>query len=189
MPFPPDTPHRMVLLIGPPAAGKSSLMRSLTGRWTAWPRPDATLPHVLYLDHHHEVQAAEIGILRADFPGTDALGHTAIETAIPWTATRPAPLLLVEGSRLAVRRYVEAAHASTYHVLVVLLDTPDETELDRRCATRGSHQSLPWRRGQATRARVLADWAATHPQCSVLRLDATTPTATLSEQLWKEIHP
>lgn len=186
MPFPPDTHRRMVMLVGPPAAGKSTLMQHLTQRWQPWPRPQAKPPHVLYLDDRHETQAIELGALRDDFPGTDALPHTAIEPALEWLHTAGAPLVLLEGTRLAVQRWVTAAGDLGYHVLIALLDTED-AELDRRCAQRGSHQSLPWRRGTATRARKLHAWAQTLPYCTTLTLDATHHPDVLSRQLWKEI--
>jgi hypothetical protein len=186
MPFPPGATRRMLMIVGPPAAGKSTLMRALTSRWAPWPRPQADPPHVLYLDAAQRTQALELGTLREGHPGTDALPMTVITSAVRWLALDAAPLVLLEGARLAVPRWVTAAGSHGFHILVALLDTDDE-ELDRRCAARGTNQSLPWRRGTATRARNLHAWAADMPYCGTLRLDAAQPTATLSAQLWKEI--
>lgn len=187
MPFPTQAPRRMLMLVGPPAAGKSTLMQHLTARWQSWPRPDAPVPHVLHLDHRHETQAIQLGILREHHPGTDALPHNVIERAITWLSTETAPpLLLIEGTRLAVNRWLIAAGQLDFHVLVALLDT-DQDELDRRCAQRGSAQQPAWRQAMATRARNLHAWAQDRPHCSTLTLDATQPADTLSDQLWKEL--
>lgn len=169
------TRPELLYLVGPPAAGKSTLMAALTAG-AARSAVDRPVPHDIMAGG----AAAEVGRRREEFSGTDALGMAVNPLAISWVATAPFPLLLAEGARLANKAFLYAALTAGYRVTLALLDT-DQATLDRRCAERGSHQSVSWRRGAATRARRIAE--TMELDARVLRLDAAHHISDLAASL------
>ena len=171
----------LLYLIGPPAAGKSTLMAALRTAYDVIPR-DGTLPHSLLIHPPTgTVMGCELGRVRETFSGTDALRMDIHPQACEWIKTTTWPLVLAEGARLATRAFLTAASAQ-YRVHLAHLDAPPDV-LDARCEKRGSTQSPSWRRGAASRARNLADWATDQPWIELHRLDSTQPTSTLAAYL------
>lgn len=183
------TTHHLLLIIGAPATGKTTLMRHYTRAWHPWHRPNAEVPHIIYLDQYGREQAVQVGIEReGNHSGADALKMDIATTAKPWLATRPAPLVLADGFRLATRPFITTARHANYHVTIAHLTCPTE-ELDRRCTQRGTAQNPDWRKAAITRAKRLATWAATQPGCTTLTLNATHPPGHLASQLHQETTP
>lgn len=145
----------LVYFIGPPAAGKSTLMRALTA---GVHRHNCTRPitHDHLVDPHDgDSVGIELGRARPAFPGTDALPMNVSPAARAFIAGRPAGLVLGEGDRLAHAGFLDAAAEAGYEVTAVYL-TAVESVLDARCRVRGSSQSASWRQGRATKAANLA---------------------------------
>lgn len=164
--------RRLLYLVGAPGVGKSSLMAALTADWSSIPISLAGVNAVDYRDRQGRAVAAQLGVVRENFSGTDGLQMSIMPKAI---AALPAfatgyPLLLAEGDRLASLKFLVAAREAGFEVtLVHLIATAEETE--RRRAERGSHQQEAWVRGRTTKAANLA--AAWAPEGRVVTMDAT----------------
>lgn len=95
------------------------------------------------------------------FPGTDALPMNAVVSAENWLrsgqAAGEAPVVLGEGARLGVRRFLDAAIATGWEIHIVLLTS---RRAARNRAERGSRQKDSWVKGATTRALRFHDYAA-----------------------------
>lgn len=163
-------------LIGPPGAGKSTLMADLTRHCARLPAPRPVAHEALM--RHDVMIGAEIGRRRDTFSGTDALPMNAQPAACRWVAKRPYDLMLAEGARLATTGFLLAARAAGYRVLVVALDAPETVLRDRRTA-RGTAQNPAWVKGASTRARRLPARLAL--DATIHYVDAEAPTSELTE--------
>lgn len=148
----------LVYLIGPPAVGKSTLMRELTRGCQREAEAKPFAHDWLYDPAERGVQLTRLGIelgrRRADFPGTDTLAMNVAPVARQWIATRPNPLILAEGDRLANMAFLLAAQAVGYVVNVVYLHAEPDV-LDARSQQRGSAQNAAWRKGRTTKSSNL----------------------------------
>jgi len=173
--------HRLIYLVGPPGAGKSTLMARLTEPFSRIPiaPPETSVAHdqlVRELSPDEgaggtiQIVGAEIGIRREKFSGTDALPSSIIDKAVPWLYAKTYPLLLAEGARLANRRFLEAAVDAGYQVIVALLDH-DETEAWRRKRSKeiGRIQNASWVQGRVTASRNLANQMVSYPNVTVVK--------------------
>jgi P-loop Nucleotide Kinase3 len=151
-----DTPL-LVYLIGPPGAGKSTLMVELTRGCDRLPRWQP-VAHELLVGSDSAIVGAELGRRRERSGGTDALSAGIMRTAEAWVKTLPYPLLLGEGDRLAYRRFFGGTARAGYRVTIVYLSCPPEV-CDERCADRNADWSASWRLGRATKAERLAEYA------------------------------
>lgn len=149
---------RMIYLVGQPGAGKSTLMRELTGPLIRVPCDLPVAHDRLAILSTGAVIAAEIGKQRINFGGTDALASAIIDKAAPWLETKPYPVLLGEGARLGNLRFIDAAVRAGYAVTLGLVDH-DQAESWRLARSRelGRFQSESWVRGRRTSSVNLAD--------------------------------
>lgn len=149
----------LLYIVGPPGAGKSTLMAELTRECD---RLSATgpVPHDLLCrprdDDQNADVAVEIGKRRENFSGTDALGMSIQPKAVAWIKTRPHSLVLGEGARLGTTGFLMAARNTGYRVILVHLGAPDDV-LSQRRAQRGSKQNESWMQGATTRSRRLTE--------------------------------
>ena len=166
--------HRLVYVIGQPGAGKSTFMARLTEDYDRVPAivPDhGPVAHDELFDAEgNPLDAAELGIQRGAFSGTDALPSAVIDKAVPWLATVPYKLILAEGARLANRRFLDAALGSGYAVTLVLLDHPDaDAWRKRRAKSLGRDQNAAWVKGRLTASRNLAEQFRNVPGVEVIQ--------------------
>jgi hypothetical protein len=167
--------RRLVYVIGQPGAGKTTVMRAVTGQWMAYPRraPGFACPHVAYGDDGRVIQ---LGQDRADFGGTDALAMNIQPRAVELMATTAAEVVLAEGDRLGNDKFLSASEALGWEVRVVWIALPDAVAR-ARCAGRGSDQAEAWVRGRRTKVRRLAErWGP-------LKLDGTRPVEELAVEI------
>lgn len=164
--------NQLLYIAGPPGAGKSTLARELTAGWDkvllrAHPVPHSQLKHPA----SGRVVGLELGVPRDDFPGTDALAMDIGPRALTFLSSSLVPFAFGEGSRLATRPFLGGLAQAGVHVTFVHLIAP-QALLDERWRARGGKQNTAWRKGAATRALRMADWAAVTPGVSLTEVEA-----------------
>lgn len=180
--------NQLVYLIGPPGSGKSTLMAALTTRCERHDRVD-NIPHQALVNRQTgEVVAAELGVRRPSFPGTDAMSMSIGPSVCLWMAEQPYALVLGEGDRLAYPVFLNSSRAAGYEVTLVYVECEAET-LYKRCLGRGSKQDISWRQGRATKARNLAEQAIRDGH-NVVYVDTTSrPADMLALELRADVAP
>lgn len=165
--------NELLYIAGPPGVGKSTLARELTAGWDRTVLTHAAVPHsVLTHPATGKRPGLELGVPRPDFPGTDALAMDIGPRALQFLSSQIRPFALGEGSRLATRPFLGALAQSGVRVVFVSLSAPQEL-LDERWRARGSKQNPAWRKGAATRASRMAEWAVSTEGVRHLALDVT----------------
>lgn len=164
--------NQLLYLVGAPGVGKSTLARELTQGWDktllrAHPVPHSILGHPVT----GRGTGLELGVPRDDFPGTDALAMDIGPRALQFLSATYAHFAFGEGSRLATRPLLGGLAGAGVPVTLVYLSGTQEL-LDERWRARGSKQSLTWRKGAATRAARMADWAHATPGVTLVEAEA-----------------
>lgn len=138
----------LAYLIGQPGSGKSTLMAALTGSQlvTINRKPFA---HIEYMNG-----AVQLGAVRAEFSGTDALGMDVQPKVLKWLTEAAPKAVCGEGDRLANGKFFTAVKELGFTLTVVLLTVPDEVAAARR-AGRGSNQNETWLEGRKTKVKNL----------------------------------
>lgn len=150
--------EQLLYLVGAPGVGKSTVARELTHHWDKTVVPTGPVPHVRMLHPMSgRLLGLELGVPRADFPGTDALAMDIGPRALKWLGSACCPFVLGEGSRLATRPFLGGMAQAGVRVTLVRL-TADEELLTERWRARGSKQNPSWRKGAATRAERVSTW-------------------------------
>lgn len=153
----------LLYIVGPPGVGKSTLARELRSGWDMEVARHHAVPHTLLNDPRTGRTAGlELGVPREDFPGTDALAMDIGPRALQFLSASCAPFALGEGARLATRPFLGGLAQQGVAVTVVELMAP-QALLDERWRARGARQNPSWRKGAATRAQRIAEWAAGAP--------------------------
>lgn len=141
-------------IIGAPGAGKSTLMRALVEGQAAFPFPHP-LPHIVYGDG----EAAEIGVRRQDFSGTDGLSLSIQPKVEEWIAQLPYRNMMAEGDRLANAKFFRAVQAAGYELRVVNVGTgviPRMRSVNRARELGRPPQNEKWAMGRETKVFSLA---------------------------------
>lgn len=143
----------LLYLIGEPASGKSTLMAALTKGLGGEVK---TVPYVSWTEYDSKI--AQIGKVREQFSGTDALGMAAQNHVIGWLADQPYKFLVAEGDRLANRKFFAAVMNQGHNLCVVVLQPPDDV-LERRRKKRnkelGKEQDERWLKTRKTKVSNL----------------------------------
>lgn len=144
-----------VYFIGEPGAGKTSLVQALTASQVPHPMR-SPVPHIVYNDG----SVAQIGRMRGDFGGTDALGMAIQPRVEDWLQQRPYRTIFAEGDRLANGKFFRAVQDAGYELRVVCLTPSPAVAAQRRRArafTMGvPEQNTSWLQGRMTKVRRLA---------------------------------
>ena len=162
--------RRLFYVAGEPGVGKSTLMREVTSGWSRAyleKEPGRAPARDLLADTTHAGQgrivAVEIGRVREQFSGTDALPSNCIDDAVAYLqsglAAREAPLLLAEGARLSVRRFLQAAVNAGWRVQLLHIEGEElaaERRTNRAHWLRRPEQNPSWVKGRRTACRKLA---------------------------------
>ena len=106
-------------------------MRALTSTLGSvqWQQP---VPHRAVFLPHKAPHAAEIGVRREAFSGTDGLAMSIQPKVVEWVRTEPYPLLLAEGDRLGNGNFFAAMQAIGVELHVLHVWVPPETLAARR---------------------------------------------------------
>jgi GTPase SAR1 family protein len=150
------------MLIGEPGSGKTTLINSLTAKWTEIDRQINPVKHINYSTPYGP--ALQLGWTREPFGGTDTLGQTAITAVSTWYQQGIDGLVIAEGDRLANDRFVKLALDSGELILLYLDTDPDlarQRRIDRMRLYNLQSQNLYWLKGRQTKHRNLANkWQA-----------------------------
>lgn len=167
---------RMLYIVGEPGVGKSSVMRALTSTLRSAPVDVGGVPLRAVSVNGQSWHAAELGVRRPAFSGTDAMSMSVQPKVVRLLDASPFPLLVAEGDRLANGKFFDAVQAAGWELAVVHLWAPPETLAARR-AGRGDRQDAKWVQGRATKvARLVAAYSA-------LPIQATAPAMVIAEHL------
>lgn len=164
-----DDRARSVYLIGPPGVGKTTLMKGLIGRARIGdpikidaPKGKTRMVVEPLSNGIGNLIGYHMGISRAEFGGTDALGMAVNPSAVAWAkslATHSSAYTVYgEGQRLANAAFLDALNAST-DLTVFFLHASDGALSDRR-QQRGSNQNAQWLSAARTRAYNIFDHLA-----------------------------
>ena len=150
---------KSIYIIGPPGAGKSTLMAQLLEGWAIGPYQRwmrEVYGHVL--QHPEKGMGAYLGHLRPEFPGTDALSLSAGPRCVEWLES----LTLLgfdhvfgEGARLTHMGFLTALHEAT-DLTVMYLDVDPEVAAERRMLRGGKMLSETFCRTMTTKAANVA---------------------------------
>lgn len=161
--------NNLLYIVGPPGSGKSTLARELTSGWDRMVVRQPPVPHVL-LRHPSSGFCAglELGVPREQFPGTDTLAMDIAPRASVFLTRACLPFALGEGSRLATRPFLGGLVELGVRLTFVSLRASQEL-LEERWLARGARQNPSWRKGAATRAQRMEEWARS--QRSMIRVE------------------
>tara|TARA_R110000824_G_scaffold389189_1_gene585174 strand:- start:14 stop:556 length:543 start_codon:yes stop_codon:yes gene_type:complete len=147
-----------VYLIGAPGVGKSTVMKLVTQALSGDEGDliSEPIPHIRYANGW-----AQLGARREDFPGTDTLSYTAIDSVEAWLDSPDRPKrLLAEGDRLAIDRMMETLYDNYSQFLLVHLTAQPAISYERMTARAErlgrQPQNEAWWRGRTTKASNLA---------------------------------
>lgn len=166
---------RILYVIGEPGAGKSTLMRALTAPLLQQSMPEP-VPHRALSLEHRRAHAAELGVRRDRFSGTDALSMSIQPKAVRWLEGEPYPLIVAEGDRLANGKFFDAVLGMGAELAVLHVWAQASVTAARR-AGRGGRQNPAWVQGRVSKVADLAGRYSAFP------LEARLPAMVLAEHL------
>lgn len=149
--------RRLLLVIGVPGCGKSSLVARLTDGLPYSVEKKPFWHTIYYTDQGMPVGAQlgwtpEFGEAKA-FGGTDRLAQNVIVDAVKWLRSSPLPHVIVEGDRLANARFIDGAMTAGYSVEIAEVVVPNDVGAYRRHARGG--QDPTWVAGRISKVENL----------------------------------
>lgn len=151
---------RSIYIIGPPGAGKSTLMAQLLEGWDVGPYTKWTTRELFghYLSHPEKGSGAYLGHLRPSYPGTDALSLSVAPQALLWLESLPLlglDWVFGEGVRLSHMGFLTELAAAT-DLTVMYLNVDPEVAAQRRLQRGGKLMSDQYCKIATTKARNIA---------------------------------
>lgn len=171
----------LLLIIGPPASGKTTLANALTDT-LSYSIEKKPFWHTVYYNSEGFPFGTQLGWKpesgpAAAFGGTDRLAFDVMPKAVKWLKGRPHPMVLVEGDRLSNNTFIDTAMMSGYDIEIAEMRTPVGVLTARRASR---HQNEPWTRGRETKVAALSQ---VYNPFIVATLDGSTPVDELCREL------
>lgn len=176
----------ILFIVGPPAVGKTTLVRELQSRLSSEPADLIIKPKWTKVDG---VYCAAGHYTGNTFDGGDTVPYNGVSAGLRYWFDNftDMPVTIFDGDRFssynALKEMEKWADRHSALVRIVLMDAPAET-LAARASARGSNQNPQWAKGRGTKAR---NFALFDP--NAIRLDATTSTEDMVDRLITEVWP
>lgn len=169
---------RSLYIVGGPGTGKSTFLRSVLRFEEFGEVEEIFIAHnsrgsrIALRGQQISSGGVYLGILREEYPGTDALDNLSHLPATQWlTSGGPLPERIVgEGLVLTTHAFLSALANHTELMLLHLVCSPEETA--RRFALRGSQQKESWVNQVNTRANN-ARWHQDDAAAIAMTVDTT----------------
>ena len=147
---------RLIYVIGQPGVGKTTAVNAALGQ------PESEHPKPFYHLFYADGAVCQLGRLRDDFSGTDALSMSVQPIVEEWLRTHQVPTIVAEGDRLANGKFFASAQMAGYKLELVYLSASYPV-LESRRRERGSSQNPAWLAGRRSKVqRLVAAWKPTH---------------------------
>lgn len=165
--------NHLLYMIGIPGSGKSTLMARALEGVPVIGQASKPFAHVVYSG------GCQLGRLRKEFSGTDALSMSVQPTVVEWLEKScPYSIVVAEGDRLGnASFFLRVRQMTDWQLTLVYLDTPLEVA-QQRCKGRGSAQDPTWWRGRVTKVSNLV---LAFP---IVRLDGMLALEKLADQMF-----
>jgi GTPase SAR1 family protein len=176
---------KLIYIIGAPGSGKTTLTQTLMQKWVLTAQNRLPVKHETYTLTTGET-AISLGWTNPPFSGTDTLPYTAITQIEQWLPTVTADIIIGEGDRLAIDRYLNLA-TQLGQLHLYYLDTNPAVASDRRAMrsiqNNTATQNPSWVSGRATKHLNLAQrWNAK-------TLPGNLPPQQLAGIILNDLHP
>lgn len=160
-------------MVGIPGSGKSTAMAGALDLldWHMLAAQKEPVPHLLY-----DSGAAQLGSARVEMGGTDSLSMSIGPKACAWVRSKPVPLLLGEGDRLAYDGFIGACH-EVGPLDLVWIDVPFAVARARALARADKAQNWTWVKGRFAKVENLVSRHFHH------RIDGNRLPSTVASEL------
>ena len=135
---------KLTYLIGYPGSGKSTAMKSLL--YGPFARESKPFKHIIY-----KSGAVQIGDIREEYSGTDALPMNVQPVVIEWLRETEYKNIYAEGDRLGNDKFFRAVLEAGFELDIILIDITELGSRYRVVQRSGREFNDAWFRGRLTK--------------------------------------